>query len=277
MWWKNHIEITDYLCEKLLFAGWQAAFFAFIYIFVILLFVIIGVPKSPPNLAVQKVTKNEKKVPIPPFAYIMLASMILIWISYASIIMPVATWLMSREIVPMNMVGVMMGTAGICVILSGIVYPFFAKYRYVFIGVSLALVAVGYFVAANAHNAIMSWVALAVMGFGANILVPYITTRTAANCHPAAREKALGLVQAGIHSGVILATFISTALIGVFGGNMDPSSYTSSFSIYGYVIGAVAVIFLIYAAVTKNGKNNPPVELDAISRVTNPGKEQKEG
>ena len=42
----------------LLFAGWQAAFYSFIYIFVILLLVIIGMPKSPPNIAVREVKNN---------------------------------------------------------------------------------------------------------------------------------------------------------------------------------------------------------------------------
>jgi MFS family permease len=232
----------------LLIYGWQSAFYSFAFMFVVMIIVIIGCPKSPPDPSILKAKAREEKVPIPGYAYKMFVCMIFVWICFSSILLSAATFNEARAIVPMTIIGIMCAIPGTLNGIAALIYPYAAKFRYVYIAVSLFIAAVGFICVAYSYGVTLYVLGYVLMGFGTGLLTPYIITSTANNVPVVAREKSLGLVQAGIHTGALIATFIVTGLIGVGAAYGDPYVFTYMF--YTYMLAIAGVAFVIVAIVS---------------------------
>ncbi|MBV7276857.1 MFS transporter [Clostridium sp. PL3] len=227
--------------------GWKVSFYSFAAIFVIMLLVVIGCPSSTPNTELGTRGKTQINMPIPMYAYKMFGCMTFLWICFGWMILTLATFNAERGIVPMTIIGIMCALPGTLNAVAALVYPYICKYKYAFITFSLAVLATGFVFMANAHSSTFLVLGCVFIGFGHGLLIPYITTCTATNVPLETRDRSLGLVQSGIHVGLLLATFLVTWVLNMAVG--EPYYFTYNVAVI--IIFALAAAFLIAAIVTK--------------------------
>lgn len=238
------------ICVGLLLGyGWQVSFYSFAFIFIVMLFAIVGCPKSMPMEIVAESNISHTKSTIPVYAYKMWLCMILIWMGFAWLLLSLAPFNAMRAILPMPLIGIICAIPGTLNGVAALIYPHVSKYRYGLITVALILFGLAFICMANAFSVGMLVLGCAGVGLGQGVLVPYIITSTAENVPEDVRDRSLGLVQSGIHLGSLITTFLVTFVVGHAVG--EPYFFTFNVAAVATLVGAMIFLFV---AITNKGK-----------------------
>ncbi len=234
--------------------NWRYAFYAFAVMLVIMVLVIIGIPKDKAGkeLHADKVNQQSgEKAKIGKFAVLMFIGHILIWMAFTSIILGTSYLNMERSLVPMATIGIVIALPGLFDAFAALLYPKLEKIRF-YVPMALALMAVGLLLFGTASNGATFAIGAILGGFGHGLLLPLIVTQTAVRTPEAARDKALGLVQAGIHLGAVVATLIISEIVDVAPVE-DGWAFVYILEVIIIAIFAVALLFKTMAG-GKKGK-----------------------
>lgn len=218
--------------------GWQVAFLAFGFIFLLLINTAIGCPSSPPAPApVRQARPGETAARLPLIAVAMFALMALLWLAFAYLLLSLATFNAARGIVPMTAIGAVIAVPGAANAVAALLFPVLGgKVRYL-PPVALIILAAGFALAAQSHTPGTLLTACVMVGLGQGILVPFVLSVTGSIPGVVARERSLGLVQSAVHLGALSATFVFPVVLA--GATGDP---------YSFAYNAAAVTSLVAAA-----------------------------
>ena len=230
--------------------NYRNAFYAFAFMLVVMVLVIIGCPDSKPTAKAQnteKVNQPQEKVALPAKAVINFVYMFLVWIAFSCVLLSLANLNMARGMVPMTAIGIFCALPGVFNAIAALAYPKMEKLRG-FAGLALIILALGLFLLGTAHGTASFVIACALIGFGHGLLVPYLTTNTAMNVPAAARDKSLSLVQTGIHTGALIATFVINALLA---NSPMADAYQFAYTLLAVLSLAGGIIFGLKGLATK--------------------------
>jgi Arabinose efflux permease len=231
----------------LLIYGWHAAFYSFGFMFIVLFFVLIGLPKSLPDKSLVEKQSHNEKVKLPGYTYIMLGGMILLWTVFIALVVSLAMLNGARNIVPLQVIGVILALPGGLSAVGALLFPVFVRFKYVYIAIDLFILGGGFLIGMNAQTPLPFVLCCVMVGIGQGGLVPYIVSSTINHVSPEAKDAALGVVQSGMHLGGICGTALSALIFAIGTGDLFKLAY----SIYGYATVAAAIIFVIVALTAK--------------------------
>lgn len=240
----------------ILILGWRYPFLCFSVCLVIMVFAIVGLPKSNPKLKVVEAADHDlpnKANSIPRIAYVLVAFMAVNWLFFAFNITNMALFMVTEKIGTTWMLGIAICLPGLASILSGAIFPnFFHKTKSYIMPISIAIFAAGFVVMYFTHSFAVQSIGNLLIGFGSGMLTPYILNLTSSKVHKTHRDAAYGLVTSGIHIGYLSAPFIQLAIATV--------SHNGSFRfLYGFsaiMLSAAAVISLFAVMKMANRLDN---------------------
>ncbi|MEQ6335602.1 MFS transporter [Sphingobium sp. MK2] len=225
--------------------GWQVAFLAFGFIFLLLVNTAIGCPSSPP---VRDATKRHRSAPaaLPPIAFAMFALMALLWLAFAYLLLSLATFNASRAIVPMAAIGGVIAVPGAANAVAALLYPLLGGRIRFLPSVALIMLACGFALAAQSHAPVTLLAACVLVGLGQGVLVPFVLSVTGGISSVAARDRSLGLVQSAVHLGALAATFVFPAVFAR--ATTDPYSFAYNAAAAASVAAAACSLCLVIFA-----------------------------
>jgi MFS family permease len=191
----------------LLILGWQYVFYSFGIVFVVMLFTIVGVPKSPP-IKPEKDAKRDSgtKEKLPAIVYFLALAMLSVWTLMGFCSTNISLFMTNEHIGSSGMIGVAMAVLGIQAIFSGALLPeirnLLGKH---FVSVSLLVYGIGFLVLWNAHSLISVFISVFLIGFGPGILPPYIFNALAIKVKQEQKDNAYGVVSSCMHLGAFIS------------------------------------------------------------------------
>jgi len=194
----------------LLILGWQYVFYSFAIVFVVMLFTMVGVPKSPPvkqGQDAKNVSGREEN--LPKIVYLLALAMLAVWTLMGFCSTNISLFMTNEHIGSPGMIGVVMGVLGILAIFSGALLPEIHKLlgKY-FLPVSLLVYGIGFALLWNAHSMISVFISVFLIGIGPGILPPYIFNVLAIKVKQEQKDNAYGIVSAGIHLGAFISPMV---------------------------------------------------------------------
>ena len=228
--------------------SWRMAFYSFIFIFVILLIALFGLPKSPPeNRPTQKATVvDPKKEKLPGTAYLYALLMTLLWLFLSFATLNLALFITAEHVSPIWTIGICMLVPALGSSIAGVIFPPVHKaLNRTFESVSLLVFASGFVFLYFAHSFPVILIAAALIGLGQGILVPHIFNLTAQECrNPLQKDMAFGLVTACITFGPLLSPFVQRLIVMLNPGTLSPFRFIYAFAVVCLIIGS-AMMFVV--------------------------------
>jgi MFS family permease len=194
----------------LLILGWQYVFYSFAIVFIVMLFTMVGVPKSPPIKQVQDANNvSGREENLPKIVYLLALAMLAVWTLMGFCSTNISLFMTNEHIGSPGMIGVVMGVLGILAIFSGALLPeihnLLGKY---FLSVSLLVYGIGFALLWNSHSMISVFASVFLIGIGPGILPPYIFNVLAIKVKQEQKDNAYGIVSAGIHLGAFISPMV---------------------------------------------------------------------
>jgi MFS family permease len=214
----------------LLILGWQYVFYSFAIVFIVMLFAMAGVPKSPPIKSAQEAKNNsgtEEKLPV--IVYFLALAMLAVWSLMGFCSTNISLFMTKEHIGSSGMIGVVMAVLGIQAIFSGALLPeirnLMGKY---FVSVSLLVYGAGFVILWNAHSMISVLISVFLIGFGPGILPPYIFNVLAIKVKQEQKDNAYGIVSACIHLGAFISPMVQLLFSSVCQNNSERFLFLSA-------------------------------------------------
>lgn len=218
----SNVSIS-FVIGLLLILGWKYVFYSFGIVFVVMLFTIFGVPKSPPIKSGQDIKQNsgtEEKLPL--IAYLLALAMLGVWTLMGFCSTNISLFMTNEHIGSSGMIGVAMAVLGIQAIFSGALLPeirsLLGKH---FVSVSLLVYGIGFVVLWNAHSLASVFVSVFLIGFGPGILPPFIFNVLAIKVKQEQKDNAYGVVSACIHLGAFISPTVQLLFSSVGQNNSE--------------------------------------------------------
>jgi len=214
----------------LLVLGWQYVFYSFAVVFVVMLFAMVGVPKSPPIKPVQDAKKDSgTKEKLPVIVYLLALAMLSVWTLMGFCSTNISLFMTEEHIGLPGMIGVVMAVLGIQAIFSGALLPEIRNLlgRY-FVSVALLVYGIGFVVLWNAHSIISVFISVFLIGFGPGILPPYIFNALAIKVKQEQKDNAYGIVSSCIHLGAFISPMVQLIFSSVGQNNSERFLFLSA-------------------------------------------------
>ncbi len=219
---------------------WRATFYPIAFVFVVLIIVILGVPKSPP----QKNSSTEK-VKLPGFAYKYTALMVLAWVFGFSTIMT-SLFVINEKIFAPQLIGLAIAAVGIGCALGGVIYPTLLKIsKKGVLSINLIIYAVGYIVLFLSHSFILVVIGNLLTGIGLIATASHINCATAQRATvQAEKDASLGLVGAAIGISAIFQPFITAGIVALNPGFTSQYRWIYLFCVISLFVWAILAFIL---------------------------------
>ncbi len=228
----------------LLVRGWQMAFYSFIFIFVVLLIVVIGLPKSPP-LTNEITNAGKEKVKLPKYVFAMALGMAFVWIAFGCFQLTIAMFVTQENLAPVYMMGIFLAMPAFGSIFTGIMFPFLNRvFKKTYVFASLSIYALGFVFMYLAQSAALLIVGTFLIGIGSGAMVPYISNLTAMHVNEKQKDQAFGVVTACIHLGGVVSAFVLSFVMQLGNATSYRFAY-SSYAIALFVVGVVSLVISI--------------------------------
>jgi MFS family permease len=247
----------------LLVFGWRVSFYCFAIIFVILLVVVLGLPKSPP-LAAEKNESNvkNKNEKLPGYVIGMFLVMVFFWIMFGGFSVTVSMFITSEKVSPLWTSGFLLAMPGLISAIIGLLfapllkllkrfYPFFA----------FMINGAGFFCLFFSHSPFLLFLGAALFGVGSGAMVPYILYNTSNHVNEYQKDRALGVVSSGIHCGGFISAFAILLVMFI----EHATTYRDIYITYGIICCIGAVIALILSI----GKMKYSIKDDSLNSEVN--------
>jgi MFS family permease len=234
------------IVSVLLVFGWQFTFYSFVLVFIILVLVVFGVPKSPPYRETVTNGTGSAKEKLPGIIYALAVLNAFSMGTFGSVPTNMSIYLTQRELVPVWAIGMIMSISAIAAIVSGILVPEFMKLlKRQIIAVSLLAAGVGFYLLYSSQNMVMLIAGLILCGVGSQGLIPpVIFEMTAQKTSAAQRDLAFGVINSSIYIGSFCGPFLQ-ALITKVGRDDSIEFIFLGTGIIVIVAGVVGVIITI--------------------------------
>jgi MFS family permease len=224
----------------LLILGWQYVFYSFGIVFVVMLFAMLGVPKSAPIKLEQYAERDSgKEGKLPAIVYLLALAMLSVWTLMGFCSTNISLFMTNEHIGSSGMIGVAMAVLGIQAIFSGALLP---EIRHLlgrhFVSMSLLVYGAGFVVLWNAHSLVSVFVSVFLIGFGPGILPPFIFNVLAIKVKQEQKDNAYGVVSSCIHLGAFISPMVQLIVSSVSRNNSER-----------FLFLAAAVILLIAAII----------------------------
>ncbi|QAT43996.1 MFS transporter [Aminipila luticellarii] len=234
--------VISILVGILLVRGWQMAFYSFSFIFVVLLIVAIGLPKSPPIKTDERNNEVREKVKLPKYVYAMALAMTLVWIAFGGFQLTISMFVTKERLAPIYMMGIFLAAPAFGSILTGIIFSKlnnWLKQYYVFS--AMLCYAAGFICMYLSQEATLIIIGTLLIGIGSGAMVPYISNLTAIHVNEKQKDLAFGIVTACIHLGGLVSAFILSFIMQLG----HATSYRFIYITYAIALILVGVVSLI--------------------------------
>lgn len=235
--------------------GWKTPFYSFAFVFVVLIIVIFGAPKSMPENRVKDntVADNKPISHLPPTVFVLAFIMLFTWMIFAFIPTNLAIFCSTNSFIPVWAMGIIVAISGtLGAIVSAFIVPITKLFKKYIIFASFVLWAIGFFILANATTLATVVISLILAGIGSGIITPVLLNQTAMKTGPETRDVAFGLVTSCIHLGSFFSAY-AMSLIAILAN--DPS-LRFLFKTGGFIIVVAAVVSLLALLFSKKEKGN---------------------
>jgi len=234
----------------LLILGWQYIFYSFGIVFVVMLFTIVGVPKSPPikqEFDAKRDSGAKEKLPL--IVYLLALAMLAVWSLMGFCSTNISLFMTKENIGASEMIGIVMAVLGIQAIFCGALLPEIRKLlgKY-FVTVSLLVYGLGFIILWNAHSIITVFISVFLIGFGPGVLPAYIFNVLAIKVKQEQKDNAYGIVSSCIHLGAFISPMVQLVISSVAQNNTER-----------FLFLAAAVILIAAAVVANFNRTTIPI------------------
>ena len=233
----------------MLINGWRWAFYSFVFIFVVLIIALGGIPNKKPE-AVQKNT--GEKVKVPPYAYFMALMMICTMIFTGFITSSIALFVTNEAMAGVAIIGLLLALPGGGAFITSPFYPEILKRFGRFTGAfGCILAAFGFLFAYTANSVPTLIISILFMGLGNGVMMPHVLYSTSTHVTERQRDASMGIVSGCIHAAFVISPFVQAFIFKVAGFE----SFRLLYMVCGISLAVGAVCCAIYSFTRKNDKS----------------------
>lgn len=233
----------------LLVFGWQVSFYSFFVVFIVLLFVILGVPKSPPLKERNPETGIEHAQGKLPIIVLWLALfMIFNWAIFTIAPTNIALFMTTEKLGEPWIIGLVISLPAAGSIVASLILSEMEKIFGKFVlFIAFMVFGIGFFLLVSAYSLPLLMAGSLLVGLGSGIVPPVILHLTAAKVEAAHRALAFGVVTSCIHLGAFASPFVQLIISEL--GNNPSQRYL--FFVAGIITAIASIIALLHGLRSK--------------------------
>ena len=233
--------------------GWKTGFYAFGFVFIILILVIFGVPGSAVKTAVSPAEeipdKNAAKTKVPFGIFCLAASLFFTFVMFSFFPVNYAMLAGGSGLIPIWSIGLFMAIPAVTsIVISALIVQLRKIFRKYTIFVGFLMFAGGFAVLSAANSIPMFAIGPIILGIGLGLIPPILLDMTAVKAGDEHRNFAFGVVTSCMQLGSFISAFIMS-WIGMIG---KTESIPWLLMVAGIICVCAAVVSLLIALLVKS-------------------------